>query len=508
MPTPTATAAPVQIPLMRVALSDMRSFGVTGSPGSLRQWSEPLYDDVVGMKSDGTLSDESGLGSSWETSSDGLIWTVKIRDGVVFHDGGDLTAEDVRFTYETLLREDFGSGNVSPYNRNVASMEAPDANTLVVNMAQKNIFFAHQILSPGSTEAGHVMSKAAIEAVPLDEFLKNPVGSGPFRFESLSVNEKIVYDAVDNHWYYGVPKVKRLEFHLVKDETARVALIKSGDIEVIEGTRASAKELTDAGFDLAVDPDSNVAVVMVHGQYQTEYNGVPNPLANAKARLALSYAIDRQAIADALMEGQAVPSLDYPVGSRSPGYVRLEPPTQDLDRARALLAEAGYPDGFEMDMTTATWGGLPEGPEIAEALAVMWEKIGITVNRKPVELSAWIGTWGAQGQQAPTVHAVYWASNRTVASMGLHDPEGAYRLGEDPEIHAAVQATTAAGNLEEHAAKAAIAHKLYQDRASVIPVVAAGTIFVVASGLGGDTWDLGKSSKGINIKMLAGGRAP
>jgi len=493
---------------MRVALSNMRSFGVIGSPGSLRQWSEPLYDDVVGMRSDGTLSNESGLATSWDTNTNGTRWTLNIRDGVVFHDGGKLTADDVRFTYEWLLLEEVGSGAVPPITRAIASSSAPDTNTVVFNLKAKNIFLGHTLLSAGSTEAGHVLSRAAIEGVSVADFQKSPVGSGPFSFGSLSVNEKIVYEAVDNHWYYGVPKVKQLEFHLVKDETARVALLKSGDIEVIEGTRASSKELGNAGFDLAVDPDSNVAVVMIHGQYQTEYNGVPNPLAVKENRLALSHAIDRQAIADALMEGMAVPSLDYPVGSRSPGYVHIEPPKQDLAKAKEFLAKAGNPNGFEMDMTTATWGGLPEGPEIAEALAVMWEKIGIKVNRKPVELSAWIGCWGKQCQEAPTVHAVYWASNRTVVSMGLHNPAGAYRLGEDPEIHAAVEATSAAGSLAEHAKNAAIAHKLYQDGASVIPVVAGGMIYAVAPGLGGDTWKLGKSSKGINIKELAGGKAP
>ena len=501
---PTATPAPVVVPLVRVALSDMRTFGLLGSPGSLRMWTETLYDDMIGSWSDGKLNSDSGLVSSWTVSPDGQTFTLKTRNGVTFHNGDPATARDIKYTIDFNRIPEVGSGDAPQLNSNVETVTATDDNTVVFNLKKRNIFFDITVLSKNNTSGGHVMPQKAIEAVPLDTFRKAPVGSGPFKFKTLNVGQNIAVEAIDNHWYYGVPRVKQIEFHLVKNEESRLALLKTGGAEVVEASRKSSADLKRSNFVLVQDADSFIALLSLHEQSKT-FDGKPNPLGNAQVRQALSLAIDRQALIDTFMNGLATATVDEPVGTRSLAYKQHPVPKQDLVQAKALLAQAGYPNGFELDGVITTWAGFPEGPEIQEAVHVWWEGIGIKVNRVPMELSNYIGAWGKQAFPKPTAH-VYWNTNRTIPIVSLGQKSSAYRFRDGGMIEQLADEVTSAASIEEYIRIARSFQDTLIAEAGWPALFSGGAIYGAKAGIGAENWNLGTGAKSINIKQFASGK--
>jgi peptide/nickel transport system substrate-binding protein len=171
---------------LRIALSSLRGEvldPVQGHPD--KSLKLPLYDWLVGVNAEGTeVSAATGLATGWETSSDGLSWTFRIREGVPFHKGnGTVTAEDVAFSLQRILSPEANTGAVPYFKGVIAAIEAPNKTTVVVRLKRKAVDL-HIMLSPLRQTEGMVVPKAYFEKVGRDEFLRNPVGTGPFEFVS------------------------------------------------------------------------------------------------------------------------------------------------------------------------------------------------------------------------------------------------------------------------------------------------------------------------------------
>jgi peptide/nickel transport system substrate-binding protein len=368
-----------------------------------------MFDTLV--KQNESLKPMPGLALSWKPISD-LVWEFKLRPGVKFHDGSDFTAEDVVFTYERVGKVPNSPGLYTIYTRQMDKFEIVDPLTLRIHTNTP------APLLPLDVAALPILSKKAASG-PAPEGKTSAelnagnglVGTGPFKFVSWQRGNSLVLERNDAYWDGKAPWAKVI-LRPLSNNTARVAALLSGDVDLIEDppTTDLAKLKSDPKITLA-RAVSNRLIYIHLDQHGDPPIGIPdtngkNPLMDRKVREALSIAIDRKGIVDKIMEGVALPAgdfLPYPMGG-----TRKDTPIDPYDPARAkkLLAEAGYPNGFSITL------GAPNGRyindlKVAQAVAAMWSRIGVKTevdavappvffkNRDSFKYSAYMAGWGS-----------------------------------------------------------------------------------------------------------------
>src|SRR5262249_15762375 len=276
-----------------------------------------------------------------------------LRKGVQFHDGqGELTAEDVKFTLASIARE--GSANsLAPEFRLIKSMDIEAPYTITIRFAKPFVAFGNKVTQGLFASVAFIHSKHYIETAGEEGAERHPVGTGPWKFVEHVRGDRIVYEAVENHWR-AVPHFKRLVFLKVPEPATRMAMLRAGSVDVIEIGGEYVEELKKVGVRTLLMP--NVAWVDVILACPCPANptydpNVPWALPDAerarKVRLALNLAVDKQAIVQQMLGGlgSALGAwLSYPTDSWTTEAL-LKPYPYDPTKAKALLAEAGYPKG-------------------------------------------------------------------------------------------------------------------------------------------------------------------
>ncbi len=393
--------------------------------GSQAEALRHVFDTLV--DADDTLQLTPGLAESWEPIED-TVWEFRLREGVTFHDGTPFTAEDVKFSIERIP-DVTGPMSMTLYTKYVESVEVIDDHTVHVHTngiapALPNDF-TRMFIVPASIGDG----------VGNEEFNSGEaaIGTGPYRFVSWEPRGELVLERYDDHWRGETPweRVVRRE---ISDDAARVAALRSGEVDLINYVPASdylALEnnpqietfIADSVYILNVQPsvvDELPQPVRVNGQVIEE-----NPLQDLRVRKALDYAINRDVLVNVVLEGLGAPANQLmPEGFF--GYTdEIGEKEYDLDRARELLTEAGYPDGFEIDFT-CTNNRVPGDSVICEALAQMWSRLGLTVNAQALDGSVFFPAAAAKEY------------TMAMSAWGTLTGEAAYTYGamihtEDPE---------------------------------------------------------------------------
>ena len=373
-----ALAALLTMPLFAAAQEGRLVVSLSSDPTSLflpraadrtaTNASLPLYDSLVWINED--LEIEPALATSWEISDDGTEYVFTLRQGVTFHNGEPFTAESVVATWQT------GSDPSNDYANfyDVAdSVEAIDDYTVRITTPEPNaVFLTTLAISWG------MVPPAYIAEVGIDAFARNPVGTGPFRFVSRAAGDRILMEANPDYWRTGYPLVSELEFRVIPDASTRLAAVQTGEIHI-------ANRLT---------PDQAMALERVSGVEVVSYlndrayyvgfknvgAGVGTPLEDARVRQALNYGSDRFGIIAAIFAGQAEPIPGFIIeGNLGYDAETMPPFPYDPERARELLAEAGYPDGFEISMGCPA-DGYVNINEVCLALQRTLAGIGVEVN--------------------------------------------------------------------------------------------------------------------------------
>ncbi len=318
---------------------------------------------------------EPDLAERWTVSNDGLVYTFTLRRGVQFHKGmGELTAEDAVFSFERQMKD--AKKSFYEVLNNVRSVEAIDKYTVRLTLKERDGSFLWAVLS---YRPGMIVSKRAVLQIGDAAFAKAPVGTGPLEFVQLTPQGEVVLQANDAY-FRGRPAVRQITFVHIGDENTAGAAVQRGDVQAI-WTRGNPEVVKI----LRGDPNiKTVRVIEYDNLFQVQFSPNFKPVQDVRVRRALAHAIDRRVIA------QALPGLDEMAMVMRPPQLfggTNDVPTYafDLNRARALFREAGYPDGFPM--TLMIQKREPE-TTVAEILAAQWQAVGLNVKLDVLDATA------------------------------------------------------------------------------------------------------------------------
>ncbi len=323
-----------------------------------------LYNRLVDLN--GAFEVVPELAESWEASDGGKTWTFHLRQGVKFHDGSDFDANDVVYTFKRLIDPAlaFPAAAVLSF-LTPEGITAVDAHTVRFTtaepVAELPLLFTTKftpIVAEGATPEG--MKNAAN-------------GTGPFLVEQFDVSNPIrILRKNPNYWKAGLPKAECLRITVAQEGLTAAVALQSGEADLVLSVDAASIPM--------LKDDSNITLLETGAGTSMTYSMWIDqpPFDNLKVRQALKLVVDRQALVDTVVLGYGEPGNDNPVPPSWPSAFTHEPLARDVEKAKALLAEAGYPDGLTVDLYTSE--GIPGMTKFAEAYKAMAADAGITVN--------------------------------------------------------------------------------------------------------------------------------
>ena len=317
------------------------------------------------------------LAESWSASEDGLTYEFVLRKGPTFHNGDPVTAEDVKFSfgrYRGASRDVLAS--------RVASVETPDPQHVVFHLKEPWPDFLTFYAS--ATGAGWIVPKKYVEKVGDDGYLKAPIGAGPYKFVSFNPGVELVLEAYEGYWRKA-PSVKRLVFRVIPDEATRLAALKRGEVDIVYSIRGELADELRKTAGLTLKPVNTPAAFWLSFADQWDEK---SPWHDERVRKAASLSLDRDSINDALtlgfskITGSLIPqSFDM--------YWQPPAPVHDPAKAKQLLAEAGYPKGFDAGALYCD----SSYSNVAEAVLNNLAEVGIRIGLRPIERAGYLKEW-------------------------------------------------------------------------------------------------------------------
>lgn len=312
------------------------------------------------------------LAESYEIATDFRSATFRLREGITFHNGEPVTSEDVKFTFEN-----YRGANAGTLKEKTERIETPDARTVRFVFSEPFLDFLILYGTPASG-AGWIVPKTYYEQVGPDGFKQNPIGAGPYKFVRQAAGAEIELEAFTEYWR-KTPSVKTLILRGQTEGTTRVAALQTGEADLIQSIPGELIETVRA------DPNLTVAPIQSSPFWieMADFADPNSPFNDVRVRQAVSLALDRQALSDAETGG-----LSQPLGNwilpEWPGAITWEPFPHDLERAKQLMAEAGYPDGFDVEQFTP----LPPFFSLAERAITQLRAVGIRTRLNQMERAA------------------------------------------------------------------------------------------------------------------------
>ncbi|MBI1298539.1 hypothetical protein GC175_26700 [bacterium] len=441
--TPVAAGEPQRGGILRIAMQDAPS-GLDPHLSVTIQDSivcGTIYDYLVW--NDPNLQPQAALATSWEEAPDQLSWTFQLREGVTFHHGTAFTSQDVVHTFERILGPNFGSTAQTAFQF-VESVTALDDYTVEFRLKSANVDFPLLLGDP--VNAAIIIP----HDLTIDELTVQPSGTGPFRLTEFVASESATFTRYESYWRSDMPYLDGIQHFYMPEISTQVAALTSGAIDVIWQLTAEtipALESTPSIVVEEVDSGSYQPIIMRLGQ---------EPFTDVRVRQAFKYATNRPGMVQAVLQGRGVVGNDQPLPPNHLFAADLAAYELDLERAKALLTEAGYPDGLEITLYTADL--RPGMVASAVAFQEMVKAAGITVQIEQVPGSNYwsehwmqsaltVSNWGIF-PSADTILSLVYHSTGTWNESGIQNADldaliEAGRVEADPsrraEIYAQVQ---------------------------------------------------------------------
>jgi peptide/nickel transport system substrate-binding protein len=352
----------------------------------------PIYDFLT-YSEPGTGNIIPGLATRWEMSSDGKTWTFWIRKGIQFQGGwGELTADDVVYTIRRASAPEIQYGTGSQLRGWLDKVEAPEPYKVICHL--KTALADFHAASPANTQQLGIVCKKYVETVGDEKANSHPIGSGPYAFIEHKRGSYIKLQARDEKHWRVIPQFKNINFLLVPEESTRVAMLRTGECDLAPISYDSVDAIKASGLNIISVPKTWAPAIKMGGLVMTDPKRykASNPWADKRVRQALNYAVDKEAIVRKIFHGEA-----SPIGATQiiPEWYDIKPYPYDPTKAKQLLAEAGYPKGF--DITLKTFPSTPgaELPIMGEVAAMYWTQIGLNVKIVPTDWNTVRSEWNS-----------------------------------------------------------------------------------------------------------------
>ncbi|AXR79941.1 ABC transporter substrate-binding protein [Natrarchaeobaculum sulfurireducens] len=394
------------------------------------------------------------LAEDWESSDDNLELTFFIREGVTFHDGTELTSEDVIASFDRVQEFD---GLGAQYLEPVATIDNPDDYTVEFELDEP---FA-PLLSRMATSYLHILPAHQAEQDSIDE----PIGTGPFKFESRELDTEFVMERYDDYWEDDLPYLDRVMKQEISSGDNRLDTFHAGEVEFINDVPPRHIE------ELSNDPDVDLIQRFPQSLTYVGLNCTEPPFDDPDARRALDYAIDREEVLEAALYGQGQVASSPAVPDSDWEHPDIQPLEQDLDLAQEYLEAAGYPDGFEASFQ------IPEDYEdqvqAAQIIQNSASQVGIDLDIQQITWSNWLSdVYEEQNFEATTSsYLALWYPD-----AGFHNflhPEGSlfFTGWEDEEYNDVVEEARTLYDVEDRA-------PLYHEAAELLREKSPGHLFL------------------------------
>ncbi len=328
-----------------------------------------MFDGLLYGDTDGSL--KPALAEDYSVSEDGLTYTFTLRDNVTFHNGDPLTTEDVIYTFERLMGKETGE----PLDANfeiIASVEAPDENTVVITLKEPNSAFLSYLTA---------LDSAILPKSNDGKHNDNPIGTGPFKFNSYNPESNLILDKNENYWQEGLPYLDKVTFTFQPDDQTALLALQSGEMDIVA---VGSHRIPEVENDFQLEyQDSNTVLLL-------GFNQEREPFQDQRIRQAMNYAINKDDVIDAAFNGYATKlgsNMSPAMGAYfKEGLEDVYP--HDVEKAKELLAEAGYPDGFKTTLSISSHAELYSN--VAQVVVENLREAGIEAEIEVVEWGIWL----------------------------------------------------------------------------------------------------------------------
>jgi peptide/nickel transport system substrate-binding protein len=359
------------------------------------------------------------LAESWSESPDGLVYEFKLRRGLKFHNGDPITAEDVKFSFER-----YKGASAKDMQARVQQVEVVDPLIVRFHLKEPWPDFL-TFYGTTATAAGLVVPKKYLTQVGEEGFRKHPIGAGPYKFVSHTPGVEVVLEAYTGYWR-KVPFIKRVVMKSVPEGTTRVAMLKKGEADIAYALDGPEAE------DVRRDPRLSLVATRHASMFWIEFADQwdpKSPWADKRLRQAVNHALNRKGINEAACLGFCPPA-GVIVPRVMEFALQVEPPVYDPARARKLLAEAGYPKGFDAGDLVP----IPPFFTTAEASVNDLNAVGIRVTMRPTERATFLASWRDKKLRGLFLTAVGNAGNAASRVESFIYSKGSYAYGGYPDI--------------------------------------------------------------------------
>lgn len=328
-----------------------------------------LFDGLLAPDTDGTL--KPAIAESYQVSDDGLTYTFTIRPNVKFHTGDPVTMEDIRYTFDRL-RGVNGDEALSSKFDHVISIDSPDEQTLVITLSEPNTTFLYALTAvdsailPKNNDGNH------------NEY---PVGTGPFKFAKYNPGSNLILEKNEHYWKEGLPYLDKVTFAVQPDNQSALLSMKAGEVDIMDIPSHRIPE---------VENDFNLIYQQNNSTLLIGFNQDREPFNNVKVRQAINYAINKEEIIEAAFTGYAT-KLGSNMSPAMGSYYRdgLQDVYElNIEKAKELLAEAGYPDGFKATLSVSSHTEMYAN--VAQVVVEELKQIGIQLDIEMVEWGVWL----------------------------------------------------------------------------------------------------------------------
>ncbi|MDZ7759673.1 MAG: ABC transporter substrate-binding protein [Desulfovermiculus sp.] len=395
---------------------------------------DPIFNGLVRYPPGQQVEFEPDIAKSWEVSEDGKTWTFHLRKGVMFHpfpdypQGYELTAEDVVYSLERA-----SDSTHSSYAGDYAGMKfkAVDDYTVHVEVDQpvsETLFLAKFANYAG----GFIVCKKAIEEQGNDWFRVNPVGTGPFMFKKYTPREKVVL-AGHHDYFRGTPHLKEVNIHYMPSVSSREFGLRTGEMDIIEGMNESKWVEQVSTF-----PDVKVSTFGPCETQMLHFNMIREPFDDVRVRKAFAYAISRHGVASFMGEKLAVPIYSPALAPPAPGSLTKDKAMQagvvyedNPEKAKELLAQAGYEDGLSVKMNISELATSYRKPMVA--LQAQLKKVGIDLKLQVVDHASYHSL--IRDDANPMVYYACWRPNVDVHLTRFYHSDSIVVSGDSPDTN-------------------------------------------------------------------------